>query len=96
MNFNVGEHIIMEEAIKTYGDDAQLIQAMEELAELQQALCRYLNGRKNNLLEELADVYIMLEQIKKVTGLTDDAIHPIVATKLTRLENRIIERKDAK
>ena len=37
---------------------------MEELAELTQALSKALLGKESNIAEEIADVEIMLEQLK--------------------------------
>ncbi len=66
---------ILENAVEKYGDD-QLVVAMEELAELIQALSkvyRYKDGVYDskeiyaifkNAAEEIADVEIMLEQLK--------------------------------
>lgn len=47
-----------------YGKEKQTIKAMEELAELTQALSKALLGEESNIAEEIADVEIMLEQLK--------------------------------
>ena len=52
--------------IETYGEK-QLIVALEEFSELQKVICKYMrNGQieKENIIEEVVDVEIMLEQIK--------------------------------
>lgn len=51
-----------------YGNRAQLIKACEELAELQFAICKYLNnqGDIDNIIEEIADVEIMTSQLKMI------------------------------
>lgn len=59
---------------ENYGGYAQSIQTVEEMAELTQALTKFwrykgdtqsiINGLKEHVLEELADVKIMLDQIE--------------------------------
>ena len=46
----------------------QIIVAIEELSELQKELCKYLRDKTNirNISEEIADVEIMLEQLKLI------------------------------
>ena len=57
---------IYEKAIKFYGKISQIIVAIEELGELIQALAKHLRGFDNaeNIAEEIADVEIMLKQLK--------------------------------
>ena len=57
---------IYQQAIETYGKDAQLKMAIEEMAELTQAICKSFRGKDNldNIIEEIADVEIMLAQLK--------------------------------
>lgn len=53
-------------AVMRYGADAQAVVAIEELSELQKEICKYFRGRDNRdqVAEEIADVSIMLEQLK--------------------------------
>lgn len=44
-----------------YGKNNQILKSIEEMAELQQAL---LKGEPKHIAEEIADVEIMLEQLK--------------------------------
>jgi len=55
---------------KKYGNRAQLIKACEELAELQKAICKYLNkqGNTESIIEEIADVENMTAQMKIMFG----------------------------
>lgn len=70
---------IMQKAINTYGLQNQMIKTVEELAELEQALCKAVirltdydplaSFQKDlesihNIFEEIADVEIMLAQCK--------------------------------
>ena len=71
--------------INHYGHTTQFNKAVEELAELTRALVR---DDRNNVIEEIADVYIMLEQLKIMGGISDDLINYVIDQKL----NRTIER----
>lgn len=51
-------------AIRTFGEKAQEDLAQEECAELIQAISKKHRGRQHNIAEEIADVEIMLEQLK--------------------------------
>lgn len=52
--------------ISKFGCDNQIIVGIEELAELQKELTKQLrgNGHINHIVSEIADVEIMLEQLK--------------------------------
>jgi hypothetical protein len=52
--------------IDKFGVEKQIIVAIEELSELQKALCKHLREKGDILAitEEMADVYIMLEQLE--------------------------------
>ena len=54
--------------IEKFGAKNQIIVAIEELSELQKELCKYLRYKTNirNISEEIADVEIMLEQLKLI------------------------------
>ena len=66
----MNEFEIYEQAVKHYGKLNQTIKAMEECGELIQALARWAAGEPmiGNVCEEIADVEIMLEQIKIILG----------------------------
>lgn len=81
---------ILENALTTFGAEAQILMVMEEMAELQKELCKNLRGKANvaNIAEEIADVQIMLDQMT----LLYDCEHAVEANreyKLMRLESRI-------
>lgn len=75
-----------------YGEKAQLIVAIEELSELQKELCKHLrNGDLSNMdaiIDETADVQIMLEQIQMIFGI-DDCVSKRMEYKINRLEQRL-------
>lgn len=57
---------LYNQAVNTFGTPAQIIIAMEECSELIKELSKTLRGKCNvdNISEEIADVQIMLEQLK--------------------------------
>lgn len=83
---------IYELAIAKYGESKQLIKAMEELAELQQAICRVFceRGDEDNIIEEIVDVEIMLEQIKMIFSISEEIIEEVKIQKVERLEKRLV------
>ena len=62
--------------IAHHGYANQKAKAIEEMSELQQALARDLEGRRDrdNLSEEMADVYIMLGQLELIYNNHDDIV----------------------
>lgn len=56
---------IYREAMRQYGMESQIVVAIEEMSELQKELCKRLRGDfdEGNIIEEIADVEIMLEQL---------------------------------
>ena len=64
------DSVICRKAVETFGVEIQQIVAMEELGELIQAISKRARGKDNrdNLAEEIADVEIMLEQLKHCYG----------------------------
>lgn len=68
---NIAQRLILHEAIETFGSQNQYFKAIEETAELNRALVRHIanapdEGQEHNfdnLIEEIADVQIMIEQI---------------------------------
>lgn len=86
--------MILERAIEAYGKDMQLNVAVEELSELIKELCKNKRGNDNrdNIIEELADCYIVMEQIEIIFNITGNELHYKTVEKLNRLERRIAER----
>ncbi len=82
---------VYKELIKKYGDK-QLIVAVEELSELQKELCKALRGKPNkeNIIEEFADVLIMLDQVKIYFKIEDDEIRDIIDQKIERTKERLL------
>ncbi len=86
----------LEKAIKTYGKDMQLAVAVEELSELIKEICKNKRGsdNRNNIIEEMADCYIMIEQIRLIFGISHAEISTRYNEKIERLENRLAERSE--
>lgn len=82
---------VLQRALDTYGSALQIVVMMEEMSELQKELCKYLRGKYSpaNIAEEIADVEIMLEQMKMLFCCTDD-----VRNERRRKVERLKERLD--
>ena len=70
-----------EKKLKRYGYTAQMIKVVEELAELQQAVCKLVihavtgdtpKPLIDDIIEETADVEIMMYQLKAMLGIAED------------------------
>jgi len=81
---SVAEKEICEAAVRKYGLAKQMIKCVEELSELQKELCKQALGQGNleHITEEIADVEIMLEQMK--IGL-NIGFYELTATKRKKL-----------
>lgn len=81
------ERRVLQRAIDEWGREHQTIIAIEELSELQKELTKTLRGynRKEGLIEEMADVYIMLGQLKLMYNITDTEVLFVADAKLQRL-----------
>lgn len=79
----------LKAAVARYGNDRQILQAVEECAELQQALLHYRRGKVPHaaVVDEIADVLIMAGQMRLIFGerLVDEA----VTYKVDRLGKRL-------
>lgn len=75
--------MLYEKIIEKFGRGCQTTKALEELSELIQAICKYkshlysgnlndMNADLDNITEEMADVEIMLEQLKIIYDNADD------------------------
>ena len=90
-------------AIHTYGAPKQLIKAMEEASELIQAIAKERTTNPASLeeawrqieaiMEEAADMEIMLDQIKLIYYQGAERVATYKAYKLKRLEKRLQEAR---
>lgn len=59
---------VLKRALETWGEQAQMLMVVEEMSELMKEILKNINRKKNNIaeiIEETADVEIMLEQLKE-------------------------------
>ncbi len=77
--------------IKVYPKKHQLLLAMEESGEFIQAISKYLRyGDMEPILEEYADMEVMLEQVRKLLGIRKKEVNRRCAKKLYRaLEGKV-------
>ena len=76
----------LKKIIDHWGEKKQQIKAIEELSELQKALCKHLienNGNIDNITEEMADVRIILGQLLVIFN-NEKAVNEVIAQKITR------------
>lgn len=91
---------VLQECVNTYGAEAQVDMAVEEMSELTKALLKYrrkeaqgskdLEEARENILEEVADVIIMLTQLIMIYGgrdLVQETIENKVDRQIKRLAN---------
>lgn len=91
---------LLDRAITTYGASAQMDMAVEEMAELTKAICKIKRAQAGcevtaaigNVIEELADVQIMLDQLRIIFGRSTAEIEE---DKLRRLLRRINSYKES-
>ena len=95
---------LYKKAEKTWGKESQFVIAIEEMSELSTKLCHLLRGRKekdddddfrvkHEIAEEIADVEIMLEQLKMTLNI-ELYVHDFKFCKLERLRERL-EKEDS-
>lgn len=79
-------------AIGKWGSRLQLIVAVEEMSELTKEICKFNRGKADisAIAEEIADVSIMLEQLKIIFGFADK-VEEYIDYKIKRLSERIGE-----
>lgn len=71
---------------KKNGKEVISVVAIEECSELQKEITKMMRerGNKMNLLEEMADVYICLAELRQCYGITDHDLNAMVIRKITR------------
>lgn len=81
---------ILQRAIDTYGFEAQRLMLFEEMAELQNAMCKEARGRvadSSEVITEIADVMIMCRQMALHYGRQE--VETEVQRKIDRLQQRL-------
>lgn len=82
---------VLMEAIQHYGSDHQLNVAIEEMAELTKEICKRkrMANNRNEIIEEMADVLIMLEQLKLIFNISSIELEEQINFKIDRLQERM-------
>ena len=80
---------IISRNIAANGKETQTLKLFEEMAELQDALCKHAQGRAtaDHVCEEIADVMIMCLQLAYIHGIKN--VENWASRKLRRLEKRL-------
>lgn len=81
---------VYQAALRKWGADLQTMMAVEEMSELTKEICKIKRGKMDldALADEIADVTIMLEQLREIYGL-NDAVCDHMDAKILRLQSRV-------
>lgn len=79
--------------IEHYGSNHQRHKAAEELSELQTLILQDANKNGkvavNSIIEEIADVYVVMKQLELIYSIDDRDIQPVIDWKLDRTISRM-------
>ena len=83
-------------ALNKFGMKKQIVKCIEELSEMQKELCKYFlrQGSIEKIIEEVADVEIMLEQMKLGLDITPEDLDEAKDEKLSRLSRWMREEEE--
>lgn len=92
---NTEINAILFEAIKTWGNEAQIDMAIEECSELIKALCKLKRAKskeqiekcEGDIIDEVADVELMCQQLSMM--FSREAIEARKVVKIIRLKSRL-------
>lgn len=89
---------ILEENIKEHGVVEETVIAMEECAELIQAISKvkrygFVGEYRDNLIEEIADVNIVVLELMMIFDISNDDIAEFIDSKIQRIKKRLEERR---
>lgn len=76
----------MQEIIDYYGEDHQKDKALEEMVELQKEILKEKDGKGDirHIIEELADVNVVLQQIQLIYNIPDEKLEIEAQKKIER------------
>lgn len=85
-----------KQAIKTYGEHAQKLMAIEEMSELTKEICKDFRWKldREHLIEEMADVLIMLDQMLILYKISGEEVGLMRIKKVERLKERLKKQND--
>lgn len=84
---------VVLKAIQKWGSQRQILMLLEEMSELQKEILKNMNRGRDNLnelIDEAADVEIMLEQFKTIYGI-HQAIEERIPQKIKKLKAKLEE-----
>ncbi len=89
------DYKILDQAIKKWGEGAQVLKAIEEFSELNVELAKYANGLDcDGLIGELADATIMIEQLSRIFCIHNNKdLCDTIKRKMRRLVKKIEQDK---
>lgn len=84
-----------KEAILKYGITLQSVVCMEEMSELTKEISKFIRGKgkKENLVEEIADVYICLDMLQTMYNISDKEIKREIFIKQLRTNKRLSQEE---
>ena len=96
VQFTSAEISIMQSALDRWGLNAQIGQAVEECAELIVILQKYMNRMPqpetaDHILDEIADVEMMLAQIRLALSIDDDVLRKKIESKFELLSQYLAD-----
>ena len=84
---------LYERALRVWGKEPQMLQVIEEMSELIKEILKNVNRKKDNtaeIIEETADVEIMLEQLKCCYDIKGE-VEAYKAEKIKKIKERLDE-----
>lgn len=87
---------ILKKAVSIFGKEPQIWMAVEEMAELNNALAKLQRNRVTNeeVCEEIADVFIMMIELSYIFG--NEHVNKQIENKIQRLKQRIQKHETIK
>lgn len=84
---NIIDQNLLRKAIEVFGEEPQYIMAFEECGEFVASLAQWLRGREVDVIGEVADVLIIMQQVRIMLG--PEVVDERIQQKLERLGERI-------
>ena len=82
---------VLKRALKTWGEEPQMLMVVEEMSELMKEVLKNINRKKDNIaeiIEETADVEIMLAQLKENYHIFEQ-VEDYKKNKIKKIEERL-------
>lgn len=100
----ISDEKLYKKTVDMWGEQSQMMIALEELAELQQAISKWGRARsieelepcRQNIIEEIADVEVMIEQISRMARINSSEVKDFKDKRLDRLRTLVKEEEEKK